>query len=437
MRQAIIPASAVPPAPAVAVPATPAKPARRQTRLDWVKKNILGPLASLRVTVVLFVFALVLVFCGSLAQVDAGNWTVVNQYFRTWGLVWVPFQIFFPRSVHVGGGFPYPGGYVLGCLLLINLLTAHAVRFRLSWKRSGVLLLHAGLIVMMISEWVTGTFAVEGNMTIEEGKSSNAVVHAGKTELAIVDRSDPKVDDVVVIPARLLRQGGVIRNELLPFEVEVVRYMVNSAVADEPPPQDGSNPATAGFGLQRTVVERPEVTGTDPQQRFDAASAYVTFKKKGTGESLGTYLVSLWWNRPQKVTAEGKPYEVSLRFKESYRPYTLYLKKFTHEVYEGTDRPKTYSSLVRLTDPERGEDRDFLISMNDPLRYRGETFYQADFLRGGEVGTILQVVRNPGWLLPYFACAMVGVGMLIHFVLHLVTFLSQQVNVVRRQGVAL
>jgi hypothetical protein len=374
------------------------------------------------------------VFFGSLAQVETGNWTVVNKYFRTWGLVWVPLQIFFAPAFRVPGGFPYPGGYLLGCLLLTNLLAAHAVRFKLSWKRSGILLLHAGLIVMMLSEWITGHFAIEGHMTIEEGKSSNAVIHGGKTELAIVDRSNPKTDDVVVVPARLLGQDGVISNELLPFDIEVVRYMANSALSKDAPPAI-ENPATRGFGLQTAAVERPEVTGTDTQQKYDAPSAYVTFKKKGTGESLGTYLVSFWL-KAQQLTFAGKPYEVRLGFRESYRPYTLFLKKFTHEKYEGTERPKDYSSLVRLTDPGTGEDRDVLISMNDPLRYRGETLYQADFLRGGEVGTVLQVVRNPGWLLPYVSCAMVGLGMLIHFGMHLVTFLRQQVKVLRQQGAA-
>ena len=48
--------------------------------------------------------------------------------------------------------------------------------------------------------------------------------------------------------------------------------------------------------------------------------------------------------------------------------------------------------------------------MNHPLLYAGETFYQQSFLPG-DTGTILQVVRNPGWLLPYISCVMVALGM--------------------------
>ena len=59
---------------------------------------------------------------------------------------------------------------------------------------------------------------------------------------------------------------------------------------------------------------------------------------------------------------------------------------------------------------EKGTDQQALIYMNHPLRYDGLTFYQASFMPD-ETATILQVVRNPGWLLPYLSVLMMGVGM--------------------------
>ena len=46
----------------------------------------------------------------------------------------------------------------------------------------------------------------------------------------------------------------------------------------------------------------------------------------------------------------------------------------------------------------------------------------------GDAGTVLQVVRNPGWELPYLACAMVALGMLLHFGLNLVSFLNRRAS---------
>ena len=45
--------------------------------------KLLKPLASLQLTVVLFVLSLVLVFAGTLAQVDNPIWTAVSDYFRS------------------------------------------------------------------------------------------------------------------------------------------------------------------------------------------------------------------------------------------------------------------------------------------------------------------------------------------------------------------
>ena len=72
-------------------------------------KQILTPLASLRLTIVLFVLALILVFTGTLAQMDLSNQLVVTKYFRS-AYVWIPFKIFFPRDPNyiIPGGMPLP-----------------------------------------------------------------------------------------------------------------------------------------------------------------------------------------------------------------------------------------------------------------------------------------------------------------------------------------
>jgi hypothetical protein len=412
-----------------AVPGAKPKPRPRRTNPVMM---CLNAVASLRLTVVLFVFAFALVFLGTLAQVDAGNWTVVKQYFRSF-FVWVPYltlvrfgQVFlyFPKDMDVPGSFLFPGGRLLGCLLMANLLAAHATRFKFIWKRSGVLILHAGLIIMMLSEVSTSLFAVEGNMTIVASGSSNYVEVHNTVELAFVTPADSKTDDIVVVPEAMLRKGGRISSDELPVDVEVVRYLANSKLSKEPPPRD-RNTATAGFGLESEAIEQKEGSGVETEQKIDTPSAYVTLYSKQDGKSLGTYLVSLRL-KDQPILIDSKPYEISLRFKRAYKPYTIYLKEFHHDVYIGTDKPKNYSSVIQVIDPSRQEDREVTISMNNPLWYGGETFYQQGFLEG-DTGTILQVVRNPSWFLPYLSCAMVAAGMLVHFGIYLLNFLNRRI----------
>src|SRR5262245_1530136 len=118
-----------------------ARPSPKPAPSAWdAVKTILKPIASLQLTVVLLVLSLGLVFFGTVAQMDAGIWTVVNKYFYSW-VAWVPFQLFVrfgqvflgvDSAVTVGGGFPYPGGWVIGGMLMVNLIAAHLVRFKIS-----------------------------------------------------------------------------------------------------------------------------------------------------------------------------------------------------------------------------------------------------------------------------------------------------------------
>lgn len=416
------------------------EPAKR-TAWQWVEWA-LTPLSSLRLTVVLLALSMFLVFVGTLAQKEVGITSATNTYFRSF-LVMVPFQLFvefgkvflgFGKDWYVGGSFPFFGGWLLGFVMLANLFAAHLVRFRMTWKRSGIFLIHFGIVVMMLGELVTGLWAVESRMTIAEGENIDYAEVTDKPELAVVDPSNPDADHVVVIPTKLVKKGGVVSDPQLPFEIKLGPYWKNSNIVRlEKDAEPKGKVYTSSIGARYELVERPEESGTS--SRSDVPTVEATFLKKGTNESLGTYQLSLWFDRnvtqrlpayrftPQTVTVDGKTYQVSLRPKRLYKPYSVHLLKFTHEVYPGTTTPKNYASRVTLTDPERKEKRDVVISMNDPLRYSGETFYQSGFLPGNK-GTVLQVVANPGWVMPYVSCVIVALGMLIHFGLHLVDFVQ-------------
>jgi hypothetical protein len=419
------------------VPVKVPLPAPRKQVPIWVQ--ILTPIASLRITVVLFVLSFILVFIGTLAQVDAGIWTVVAKYFRSY-FVWVPLQIFFPRDIEVAGGFPFPGGWLLGGLLLVNLLAAHAIRFKATWNRCGILLLHAGIIVMMLSELITGLFAIESKMVIANQETVGFIDHSREVELAIIDSSKPGTDDVVVVPQRILQKGGAIQNANLPFDLEVSDFVPNSALVFVKDEQSNDPDVFIcnylnDFGTYCKIVPVAEGSGVDPNQREDAAAVRVSFKRKGTNQVLGSGLFSLWTypnftlrqlrTPDHKISTDGKEYLVQLRFKRLYQPYSIHLIEFRHDRYIGTDTPKNYSSRIILSDPSEKVNREEMISMNAPLRYAGLTFYQSGFLPNDK-GTVLQVVRNPGWLLPYFSCAMVAIGMIIHFGLNLKNFLQKR-----------
>jgi hypothetical protein len=273
--------------------------------------------------------------------------------------------------------------------------------------------------------------AEEGQMSIFEGQKVNYVEDNRHAELALIDGSDPEKDDVVAVPQSLLETGGSIRLEGLPFDLEVDPSQVFKN-ADLVPLRGGeNNPATQGAGLRIKVQSRAENSGVDTSSRVDLPAAYVKFRERGSNADLGTYLTSVYYTMQQgaqTLRAGGKDYRLALRFKRTYKPYSVYLSQFKFDRYAGTDKPKDYSSFVRVEDPQRGIMRVARIWMNNPLRYRGDTLYQSSFDAETEKGTVLQVVDNAGWMAPYVACMIVAIGMLGQFLLHLFGFIHKLVS---------
>jgi hypothetical protein len=362
-------------------------------------------LTSLKLTIVCLAVLMVLVVACTLAQVQLGTLGAVNKFIRSVVVWWdVPKSRW---SIAV-----FPGGGLVGLVLAANLIAAQVKRIELSWKKLGLWIVHAGLILLFAGEFITSAFQVDGQMAIEEGQTLDYVEVPREVELAVVDTTEKDHDDVYGVPESLLERGGVLPVKGTPITLDVKRYYRNAELFQrtevDPPPL-----ATAGVGTSVTAREVPRVTVDD---EMDRRVAWV--EAIADGKSYGTWLVSNGLGAPQSFVHEGRTYVLAMRPRRLYLPYTLTLQKFRHDVYAGTDIPKNFSSLVRLENPSRHESRDVLIYMNQPLRYDGKAFYQASFGKGDTL-SILQVVSNPGWLLPYIACILVGLGLVVHFSLSL------------------
>ncbi|MEX2027865.1 MAG: cytochrome c biogenesis protein ResB, partial [Pirellulaceae bacterium] len=311
-----------------------------------------------------------------------------------------------------------------GGLAAIVLLVGCLLAFK---QRGGIVVLHAGVGLLIVGMFYVAYFAVEEQMTIEEGEASSEAVDIRHVELAIVDRSPKEHDAVAAVPRTRLQEGKRLSDKTLPFDVQLVKYLPNSS-RDRPLNPGEPTPATQGFGKFVTVEPRRIGAGADTGGAVDVASAFVRFLDRKSGDDLGTYLLSQWWTKPQQVKLGAKSYEVQLRFKTAIKPYEITLKDVRKDDYMGTDTPMNYSSEIRLKDERYDVDRTIKIWMNNPLRYAGETFYQTSYFfdpRTRKESTTLSIVTNTGWMMPYLACMIVGIGLLAHFWIVLVRFLRR------------
>jgi ABC-type transport system involved in cytochrome c biogenesis permease subunit len=539
--------------------------------LPLALRKILKPLASLKLTVGLFAASIFLIFAGTLVQTRMDVWYVMNLYFRNW-FAWVEFKIFFPPAwvesvvaqnwqkffLDFPGGFYFPGGFLIGSLMAVNLIAAHTVRFtiqakgtrlwlglgvialgclttygviaggatadgiqgvpvfswatlwrmlklglacssvagaylannlgserklerrllliasillgalvawllyegprvnlgdssmRILWqliqatlsgivlligcimvfkKRAGVVLLHAGVGLMMLSELLVTMSAKESQMFIREGNSVDQSIDARNPELALIDISKLDEDRVTTIPDEQLATGAKISDAGLPCDIEVVKYFKNARLRMLKEGEE--NPATQGRGLREGVKELTIANGVSTDSKFDRPAAYVKLLDKKNGEALGTWLVALRDpENAESVTIDGKPYQILIRFEHLYRDYKIKLLDFKAEYYPGSPTPKNFESDIEIKDPSIEGTRKARIWMNNPLRYRGLTYYQSSFTPADSQGremTILQVVANHGWMIPYVSCMIVAVGLFYHFGLALLRFLKRGV----------
>ncbi len=367
--------------------------------------------SSLWLTVVCLSLGMVLIFIGTLAQVDLGLYKAQNEFFRSFFIYWGPQSAGWKIPV-------FPGGYLLGGVLFINLVTAHFSRFKLTKKKIGIWMVHVGIMLLLLGQFLTDLLSRESSMHLRNGQASNYSIAEREAELAVIDVTDADTDKVVAIPQGVLRHQGSITHAEMPFTVNVKKFFQNSML-EKLAPDAGPGPATQGVGSRVNVRELPHVTEMDKR---DVPSAVVEIA--GPQGAIGSWLVSEYVENAQHFKFNDRTYELVLRPRRFYEPYTLQLLKFQHDTYAGTDIPKNFSSRVMLQHPATGEKRETLIYMNSPLRYGGLTYYQAGF-DPDDGGTILQVVRNPGWLTPYLACILVGAGLLVQFVTHLIGFVMK------------
>jgi hypothetical protein len=375
-------------------------------------------LTSLRLTVVCLGCALVLVFFGTLAQVNEGLYLAQNRWFRSFFVWWEP----------EGGGWRlplFPGGYLIGTVLLVNLMAAHVKRFQLTWKKLGIHIAHGGIILLLVGQLATDLLSKETQMHFAEGETRDYSESALHNELVFMtDTPNEGEDEVIAVPEAMLKPKQEIQHQKLPFRVRVEKYYPNSVLRQRGPMVDTDPPpSTKGIGTQVVLTPLAETKSMDERNL-----PTVVIELVAPQGSLGTWLVSTRLTEPQELKLGDKTWRFAFRSERFYSPFSVQLLKTTHEVYRGTDKAKNYQSRVRVENPARHENREVDIYMNNPLRYEGLTFYQYQMNESdpSRRTSILQVVKNPGWLTPYLGCILVAAGLVFQFMIHLVGFIKKR-----------
>ncbi len=342
------------------------------------KLKIIRRLADLRLTVACLLLLFALVFSGTLYQVNHGLYPAQKRFFESF---------FIP----VFGFLPLPGGQTVLGLLFLNLLAGFFLQIKNLRNKPGLLISHIGVLLFFVSGFVTLHLCEETQLTLPEAEGSNLSSSGRRWEIAAWQETGGDKRSVIAVDADNLVPGQTIDLSEVGLSLTTESYFPNSH-----PPMGPSAPMM------------PLPASGEVEKNIPGA----TLRINGSPEKI-----QLWGGdaSPTSVQAGGRAVQLILRRRRSVLPFVVKLIDFRKQVHPGTDIARSYESTVELQG--KNFSRQTVISMNEPLRYKDFTFYQASFSvdpQGHELST-LAVVKNSGRILPYIATFVLVLGLGIHF----------------------
>ncbi|MGE3682961.1 MAG: cytochrome c biogenesis protein ResB [Bdellovibrionales bacterium] len=211
------------------------------------------------------------------------------------------------------------------------------------------------------------------------------------------------------------RSGG--RNEIFLISttdkkaLEFIIYNKDKSIRKRGRIREAEMLETGWMGLKFRVLRYlPHATETIQYVPAKSASPLANSAAKFTMRGK-EYWVGL--NSALRLYLDDRAYYISYAHRQLELGFPLRLKNFRVGTYQGTERAASYESEVEV--PGQGT---VLVSMNEPLKHEGYTFYQASFQRdeqGRPVVSILSVNYDPGRWLKYLGSLLIVLGSIMLF----------------------
>lgn len=123
---------------------------------------------------------------------------------------------------------------------------------------------------------------------------------------------------------------------------------------------------------------------------------------------------ALGQNRPLKIFESDRVHIISYGSIRYDIGFNMKVVDFKVGRYQGTRRAASYESTVKV----EGEDKPIVISMNEPMKKAGLTFYQSSFQedeKGKPTHSVFSVNKDPGRFLKYLGSLLIFIGIFLLF----------------------
>ena len=359
--------------------------------LDKFLKIIMSP----KVFSYTLIWLIILVFFGTIAQKNIGLYASQMKYFSSYYFLFLGF-------------IPLPGGRLVLLLMTVNLFSSMFKRNLWQLKKIGIIIVHLGGLLLLAGGGLTAYFSSEGNMVIAEGESSNYVDDYHNMELAFVNNSLKDSLEYTVVDKSLLHEGSRFQIFDEGPEIYIISNIKNVRIENRISPADS---------IYKGLLEKFVLLPKKPEPENTQNRPALIYKIQGTSNgSDGIYGLFLGQGLNDPFKINDQIFHSEYRRERTYVPFNIELIDFEKIMHPGTNVAKSFSSDVNLI--ENDIPRRTLIKMNEPLRHKGYTFFQASFIDDSDVETtVLATVKNYGRLFPYISSIIMSIGLLIHLLL--------------------
>jgi len=317
-----------------------------------------------------FLYLMGIVVWGTLAQKNLGLYEAQKLYFSSW-IIWIWNIV------------PIPGCQLVLAICYMGLLKQIFSKDSLRLRNLGTLLTHVGSWFLLTGGLLTQVGSQEGMLMLAEGQRTNKYLDENHLELVAFDLETSNEAEILSLK-RFPKAGDFLTFEKLKIKVEVIEACQFCKTSASPKNEDADS--------LDSVLE-------------------IRFLNGGVDQR---WVLRKWNNSPMKIELDGRIYNFNLRNRHHDMPFDFELSTFKKEVYPGTLLARSYESLVYIQDGPLRQRAE--IKMNEPLRYKGYSFYQTSYEDdGANVYSVFMVVKNHGRLFPYVSSLLLCLGLLVHF----------------------
>jgi len=328
---------------------------------------------------------------------------IIGTVTQRWIGLFEAHQTYFASFIIWAGPVPLPGGYIILGLLTLNLTAKFLFKSEWSMKKSGIILSHLGALILLIGGLVTSITAVERYMILPEDGETPFTYHYVNKAMMIFEGDN----EIARLPFNKI---GSWESADLPFKIEVISSCKNCDIIKREE-SENYTPDTPYQSMAQFMALTKKPGDIEPEANISGIELNIS----GT-DSDGHYIAFKGMPKPIQFMVGEKAYTLIFGNEQYTLPFSIYLKDFVKDDYEGISMARGYHSDIMIKDGD--VEWDTRIEMNKPLRYKGYTFFQSSFDQTDEQEiTILSVVKNQGRLFPYIGTIILGLGLLLHIII--------------------